>query len=150
MTHYMFHDYRSTVWRRIILPVLLSAGLTGCYATTNLGNEELVYVADEATLSLGSELYVQYCLECHGSSMTGDGPKAETLEVEPANLRGKSFHLTQTSIKGVLDYPHYSHEAIQDKIKYGNQTMPPLRDVLSREEVEAITQYISYEIRQDP
>ena len=132
---------------KIAATVVVPAILHGCYATTNVGNEELNYVASEEVRARGQALYMEYCQECHGASLEGDGPGADTLDTEPANLRDKGWHFTPTAIKGVLDYPHYSREAIQDKIKYGNNTMPPLNEVLGTNEIEDLTGYITYEIR---
>ncbi len=129
------------------LLVVTSFLLYGCYAATNIGNQELYYVADDETLAQGKTLYQEYCVSCHGTDLKGTGPEAAKQIKPPADLTKKSLHLTQTAIKGVLDFPHYSHEAIEDKIKYGNEVMPPLRDVLDSDEIEAITQYISATIR---
>ena len=131
---------------RIIVVCLL---LTGCYATTNLNNSELNYIPDQDSLSQGEHLYTGYCLQCHGADFTGNGPMANELKVKPANLKEKSFHFTQTSIKGVVDYPHYSHETIRDKIKYGNHVMPALKEVLTKDEINTLVNYISYAIRQE-
>ena len=133
--------------RKSILVLTTLFLLGGCYAATNIGNKETYYTPNEETLALGKELYNQYCVACHGDEMKGDGPEASLQEKQPTDLTAKGVHLTQTSIKGVLDYPHYSHEAIQDKIKYGNEVMHPLKEVLSNADIEAITQYISATIR---
>jgi len=130
-----------------ILFIFAVVALSGCYATTNLNNEALNYVPDKESLSKGHDLYKNYCQDCHGSELRGNGPKASTLDVKPANLREKSLHFTATAIKGVMDYPHYSHEAIEDKAQYGNAIMPPLKDVLSKAEIKNLTDYISVEIR---
>jgi mono/diheme cytochrome c family protein len=131
--------------RFFLLFVIL--GLSGCYATTNLNNEELNYIPAQESISKGQDLYQDFCQDCHGSDLTGNGPSASTLDVKPANLREKSLHFTPTAIKGVMDYPHYSRETIQDKVKYGNSAMPPLKDILNKEEIKNLTDYISVEIR---
>jgi mono/diheme cytochrome c family protein len=140
---------KDTISRSSAFLLLAILVLSGCYATTNLNNEELNYIPDQASLSKGQDLYQDYCQDCHGSDMTGNGPSASTLEVKPANLREKSLHFTPTAIKGVMDYPHYSRETIQDKVKYGNSTMPPLKDFLNKQEIKNLTDYISVEIRRD-
>ena len=137
---------RGPVFKLLFLAAA-SGLLSGCYAATNIGNEDLNYVADDEILAQGKTLYEAYCLSCHGADLKGTGPDALKQVKPPADLTAKSFHLTRTAIKGVLDYPHYSHETIQDKIKYGNQVMPPLGDVLDSKEIESITQYISITIR---
>jgi mono/diheme cytochrome c family protein len=132
---------------KLLLLAAASSLLSGCYVAPNIGNEELYYAADDEILAQGKTLYEAYCFSCHGADLKGTGPDALKQVKPPADLTAKSFHLTQTAIKGVLDYPHYSHETIQDKIKYGNEVMPPLGDVLDSKEIESITQYISITIR---
>ena len=144
----MFANKISFFHSRVFLLLVILA-LSGCYATTNLNNEELNYTPDEESLSKGQDLYQEYCQDCHGSDLTGNGPRASTLEVKPANLREKSLHFTPTAIKGVMDYPHYSRETIEDKVQYGNNTMPPLKDILNKKEIKYLTDYISIEIRSD-
>ena len=143
-TNYSYRQIRNHIL--LIMSIIL---LGGCYAATNIGNEDTYYTPTPETLALGEELYVQYCIQCHGEGMKGDGPEAGLQKKPPADLTAKGVHLTQTSIKGVLDYPHYSHEAIKDKIKYGNGVMPPLKDIRRNSDIEAITQYISTTIRAD-
>ncbi len=132
-----------------LILLLTSLFLAGCYATTNLHNEQLNYVPGQESLSRGHDLYQDYCQECHGSDLTGSGPRASTLEEKPANLKEKSLHFTFTAIKGVIDYPHYSRETIEDKVQFGNDIMPPLKDILSDEDIRNLTDYISTEIRSD-
>ena len=139
------HNCRQIRNNMLVLAAILP--LAGCYATTNIGNKDVYYAPGEETLALGKEVYDQYCIQCHGEGMQGDGPEANIQEKPPADLTAKKIHLTQTSVKGVLDYPHYSHEALQDRIKYGNNVMPPLKDILSNAEIEAVIQYIKVTIR---
>jgi mono/diheme cytochrome c family protein len=131
------------------LLILACAILGGCYATTNINNEELNYIPSDDTLEVGQNLYDIHCHVCHGSDLSGNGPKAATLEKKPANLKDKSLHFTSTAIKGVFDYPHYSSETVSDKIKYGNSVMPPLKKVLSKKEIEDLTDFITAEIRKE-
>jgi mono/diheme cytochrome c family protein len=131
------------------LVIFVCTLLGGCYATTNLNNEELNSIPDDDTIKAGLNLYNIHCQKCHGSDLSGNGPKAVTLQKKPANLKDKSLHFTPTAIKGVFDYPHYSSETISDKIKYGNSVMPALDKVLSRKEIEELTYFITTEIRKD-
>ena len=134
---------------RNIVFVLFTLSLCGCYASTNLNNKDQYYVPDATTIEQGKISYQKYCIECHGENLDGNGPKAALLDPKPANLREKSLHFTQTAIKGVIDFPHYSRESIEDRIKYGNEAMPPLRDLLSSTEIENLVSYISVTIRED-
>lgn len=42
---------------------------------------------DERAVRRGAVLYELYCQTCHGEDARGDGPLAEHLKVQPANLR---------------------------------------------------------------
>ena len=143
----MLENLIARKFNRVSLVLALPFVLAGCYASTNVGNEPQLYQPDPESIAAGRALYEQYCLECHGAGLRGDGPAADSLDRKPADLNQKSLHYTQTAIKGVIDYPHYSREAITDRIKSGNSEMPPLKDVLNRQEISALADYISTAIR---
>ena len=130
------------------LPVLLTVTLGGCYVSSNLDNEQPNYTPSEEVLARGEALYQEWCLDCHGPDLKGDGPKAEGMEIRPEDLTEKALHLTPVDIKVVMDYPHYSHETIKDRIKYGNNAMPPLKELLSDEQIDDLTLYVSHRIRE--
>ena len=133
---------------RPVLILAICSAIVGCYASTNLDNRVVYDTPDDQKLADGQALYQDYCQSCHGEDMTGNGPEAASLEKKPADLTAQGTHVTQVSIKVVLDYPHYSHEVIEDRIKYGNSEMPPLRDVLSNREIDLLTNYIGFKIRE--
>ena len=121
--------------------------LGGCYATTNIGKGDTNYQSSAEALARGKDLYDSYCLECHGENLDGRGPKSQYIENPPADLTQKSVHINTTGIQAIIDYPHYSHETIRDRIKYGNEIMPALDVILTREEIDDLTNYIAQEIR---
>ncbi len=41
---------------------------------------------DYGAIRVGESLYSGYCTSCHGATAEGDGPLAQSLRVEPANL----------------------------------------------------------------
>ncbi len=41
---------------------------------------------DYGATRVGESLYAAYCTSCHGATAEGDGPLAQSLRVEPANL----------------------------------------------------------------
>ena len=136
---------------RTIYPLIaVIAGLIflgGCYATTNIGEEESNANYSAEALARGSSLYASYCLDCHGQNLDGNGPKSQYIENPPADLTQKSVHFSTRGIQGILDYPHYSHETIRDRIEYGNEIMPALDVILTRSEIDDLTNYIASEIR---
>ena len=44
-------------------------------------------LADSKQVRRGRDLYLQYCVSCHGFLAQGDGPVARSLSTPPANLR---------------------------------------------------------------
>lgn len=42
--------------------------------------------ADERSLSIGKQLYIQYCRDCHGAAGAGDGPLSGSLKPRPLDL----------------------------------------------------------------
>ena len=128
-----------------ILAALIFLG--GCYGTTNISNEETYSDYSAEALARGSNLYASYCLDCHGVKLDGKGPKSQYIANPPANLTEKSVHFSITGIQAILDYPHYSHETIRNSIKYGNEIMPALDAILTRSEINDLTNYIASEIR---
>ena len=68
-------------------------------------------------LARGEALYKKHCIQCHGVNGEGDGPRAEILNIKPANLTA----LTK-------DEPnHY----LLFQINQGRSNMPSWKDVLS-------------------
>ena len=121
--------------------------LGGCYVTTNVSNEETNPNYSAEALARGSNLYASYCLDCHGENLDGKGPKSQYIVNPPADLTQKAVHFNTSGIQGIVDYPHYSHETIRDRIKYGNEFMPALDVILTRSEIDDLTNYIANEIR---
>ena len=136
------------MYRRVLLASGLTALLGGCYVSSNLDNEQPNYTPSEEIIARGAALYETWCIDCHGPDLKGDGPSAETMTVKPEDLTEDGLHLTPVEIKVVMDYPHYSLETIKDRIKYGNEAMPPLKELLSREEIDDLSLYVSYRIRE--
>ena len=90
--------------------------LTNCTSSGNAdkGNDEI-----QTVVITGKKIYSQYCVLCHGV----DGK---------LGLNGsKDLTLSELSIDSVL---------IQ--IKNGKGAMLPYKDVLSRAEIDSVTQYI--------
>ena len=49
-------------------------------------------------INRGQALYQQHCLQCHGATLDGNGPKAASLRVRPTN-----FHTYLSRVKGDLE-----------------------------------------------
>jgi mono/diheme cytochrome c family protein len=47
--------------------------------------------AQEPTADGGRDLYMTYCVQCHGADAQGDGPMAEMLAIDTPDLTGLAF-----------------------------------------------------------
>ena len=83
----------------------------------------------ESSIAEGNALYQQECLICHGPAGEGDGHKAQTLDVNPADLSNAKMR-EQTD--GALFW----------KINAGNPPMPSFRLRFSRHEVWVLVNYV--------
>ncbi len=86
--------------------------------------------ADEQSVALGKEIYVQNCLPCHGISGKGDGPASQALEKRPRNLTDPKFMNGQTD--GAFFW----------KISEGRGPMPQWKDALPEEDLWRVINYI--------
>lgn len=44
--------------------------------------------AQEPTVEMGRDLYMTFCVQCHGADAKGDGPMAEILSIDTSDLTG--------------------------------------------------------------
>jgi mono/diheme cytochrome c family protein len=77
----------------------------------------------------GGKLYVKHCLQCHGAQGKGDGPVSKKYGVKAANL------LEAKKILG--------NHTLFVQVAEGRGDMPQWMDVLTEEEVWALTHYIN-------
>lgn len=97
------------------------------------GSDSTEQVADAG--NLGKEVFEGkgQCFTCHGNTGVGDGPLAATLNPKPRNFKTDSF-------KNGDDL-----ESIKKSIEEGvgeNKTMPAHKDMLTAEEIEAVSKYV--------
>lgn len=90
---------------------------------------------DQATLAQGKQVYFSRCAHCHGESGKGDGHLVGVLKVKPVDL--SQLDENGCVAKKVLGAVLGRHESGLE----GNK-MPLLMDVLSLEEVYAVTSYV--------
>jgi mono/diheme cytochrome c family protein len=79
-------------------------------------------------LMAASELYRENCAACHGAEGHGNGPSANDLEQEPANL----YAMAQNHSDGDLRW----------KIAKGRGEMPGWEEVLSDEQIWMLVHYM--------
>lgn len=77
----------------------------------------------------GEQIYTKHCLQCHGPQGKGDGPVSKKYGVKTANLWKASKAL--------------NNHTIFIQVAEGRGDMPQWMDVLSEEEVWALTHYIN-------
>ena len=124
--------------------------LSGCYGTIHLKEEESTQLqsADTASADRGQKLYLDNCQACHGESGRGNGPKANQFDPKPVDLLEPGLHLTRTGLETIVDFPHYSSEAMGRRIRHGTQNMPEFRENFSETEIRDIINYLKYLNRQ--
>ncbi len=89
--------------------------------------------AEDASITLGKNLYLRECQQCHGESGKGDGPVSAALEKSAANLTSA----------GVLQQ---TDGAIYTKIRVGRSPMPSFKSHLSKEEIWHLINFIRHDI----
>ena len=88
------------------------------------------------TLNQGHDLYIRYCVSCHGATGAGDGPAARSLKFPP-----RDFRLAKFSFVAEDELP--SHEALVERIETGvpERGMPPWKG-MRPEDLSALADYI--------
>lgn len=85
-------------------------------------------MVDQKLSKKGSQIYIKNCLQCHGPQGKGDGPVAKKYNVQASNLMRANKTLT--------------NHTIFIQVAEGRGDMPRWMDVLTEEEVWALTHYI--------
>jgi len=91
------------------------------------------------TLQQGRDLYVRYCVSCHGEQGGGDGPAARNLKIPPRDFRTGEFTTIPSAGEGALP----SHEDLIARIRDGvpDRGMPPWKGMRD-EDLSALADYI--------
>jgi mono/diheme cytochrome c family protein len=83
---------------------------------------------DPKLVKEGSAIYTKHCLQCHGENGKGDGPVAKKYGVKAASITKSSKNL--------------SNHTLFVQVAEGRGDMPQWVDVLTEEEIWALTQYL--------
>jgi mono/diheme cytochrome c family protein len=88
---------------------------------------------------LGERLYARHCAICHGPDGRGNGPAAPSLHPRPRDFTGGVFKLKSTAGS---EAPTLAD--VRRTIEQGmpGSSMPAWRDLLSREEIDALAEYV--------
>jgi mono/diheme cytochrome c family protein len=95
--------------------------------------------ATDSVLTDGQRIYEQNCASCHGESGRGDGPAAEVLSPQPANLR----HLGHMSMMANDAYLFWT---IADGGEPIDTDMPAFNESLSDDEIWSVILYLRREL----
>lgn len=129
-----FHD-RDTGWMQSMPSMrrhhyVMDRGLPDAYRS--LTNP---LKASVETLTDGERLYQSSCASCHGVKGSGDGPAADALTPQPANLR----HLARMSMMANDAYLYWTIAEGGEPVK---TDMPAFKDTLSNDEIWSIIHYV--------
>ena len=81
--------------------------------------------------SAGEKLFTNYCISCHGENLDGRGRVSRMLDPLPRDFSKPQF---------VASYKDRFKTSIQNGVK--GTAMPPWKDILSEDEIDAVIQYI--------
>jgi mono/diheme cytochrome c family protein len=82
----------------------------------------------KGSINFGKELYTQFCADCHGKSLDGNGPTVGDLKTKPPHLMQR--------------VKHHSDGDFFWKIQHGKGEMPSFKEDLQEKEIWHIINYI--------
>lgn len=124
---------------KTILALALMFNLFGCYETGFKAGKKFIdgQSVDTTTLNLGRQVYIEYCMACHGMTGEGNGPASKGSNPPPRNF-------TQGLYKFGLskDSALPTDEDFARIIKNGLHGTGMLQWGLFPQQLHAVTQYI--------
>ena len=120
-----------TTFRKIMLALWLMA-----FAVTVSANPPAAFE--------GRKLYVSYCLLCHGSDGSGDGPLAKSMEISPADLAATVPAINDKLLATIITGGGEPMIADGERHKLLSATMPEWNNVFDRPQVEALIAYLRF------
>ena len=104
-------------------------------ATDQKGSEKTkaATVASKGNASKGKELFQQQCEICHEA-------ESNTAKVGPG-LKGL-FHMAAHKRADGTEMAHHDEPTIRKQIEEGTGSMPPMKDVLSKEQMDDLIAYL--------
>lgn len=100
--------------------------------------------ADPPAAFEGRKLYVSYCLLCHGSDGSGDGPLAKSMEISPADLADTVHSSDDKLLATIITGRQEPTVAGRERHKLLNAAMPEWKNVFDRVQVEALIAYLRF------
>lgn len=90
--------------------------------------------SSDENINAGKEIYIKYCLTCHGEEGKGDGPASASLDPKPEKLNVNQAELTDAYL-----YWRISEGGSMEPFKSG---MPPWKAILSEEQIFQILTFL--------
>ncbi len=119
--------------------ITLFAALVFSIANSSVTFAQTERFNDPTTLDTGKTLFQQYCSVCHGQNAEGNGKNWR--------LTDDNGNYPPPPLNGTAHAWHHSVDALAHTIRNGTMavggTMPPWREVLSDDDIFAITMWIT-------
>lgn len=97
----------------------------------------------QATVEKGATVYSENCASCHGKSGLGDGEAGRDLSPPPGNL-------TWLSQMPMAQWDSFMYWTIAEGGTQFGTAMPAFKDILSEDDIWAVTAYIQARLPQNP
>ncbi len=82
----------------------------------------------KTSIDPGKKIYIQFCADCHGKKVDGNGSMAAELKIKPPDLKNRA--------------KYHSDGDLFWKIQNGKGEMPPFREELQEQEIWNVINYI--------
>lgn len=133
-------------WRAEFAALAVVFVVAGCYGTIHVRDDQ---PAEQPTLDMeavnrGKMAYEEHCADCHGLDARGNGPLADKFDPKPDSLLAPGLHITSTGLESIVDFPHYSSEAIYRRMRHGSEEMPEFKASFTESESRDIIAYIQF------
>lgn len=140
--------FQKTVHRTAIATGLfiMTVFLASCYGTIHIKEKDIAKAEsiDTASVERGEKLYEEHCQACHGPDARGNGELAEQFDPRPTDLLEPGLHITTTGLESIVDFPHYSSEALRRRIRHGSADMPEFKQSFTNTEIGDIIEYLKH------
>jgi len=135
----------SSRWGSILVVLIPALLLAGCYGTIHVREEPPPAEAlDRAAVDRGRSIYELKCQSCHGPEGRGDGPDADRFSSPLPDLSKPGLQLTATGLELIVDFPHYSPQAMRRRIRHGTEIMPEFRNEVTEQEIRDMVTFLQY------
>jgi len=127
-----------------IVLIMASIIISGCYGTIHVKEKstDAIKSINIESIDRGKILYTAQCSDCHGNSAKDNGKYADRFDPKPSNLLKPGLHITTTGLESIVDFPHYSSEALNRRIRHGTSDMPKFKEKFTQDETLDIINYL--------